>query len=1043
MPEHTKNEFDQVIYRQRVKKVGGTTRYVNGTIGNDGSNGLKPHKPMKTIPAAILESESWDNIYVFDGIYTESIIVSVKNLIIHGESEAGTIIAPAATVNVITLTEPNIILENLKVVFPTGVGGTSAISFGSDHNTFRNVWLVNAGNDGWGFVTTAGDEQLIEDCRVDGFMNQMNMVSGNRHIIRRNILSLAGAGGINIYIDSTNGCRVYENDCDGAGAGTGINSTDNTNNVYFNNNMFDHGAGNNALENSANNLWRANYYDDCAPDIDNDGYGDSPYDVGNPAGTDWDHRPIPIYRGWLGIAGGAGGGIATYGSKEIFDSFEYPSDASLQARWIEGGDAGNPTRSATSYYGQYAMQTVIGAGSGYLYRSLTSRNMKSLANITIAAQSNNAGDTFRFTLYDSVGNYSYWTQTITLAATYLGNDFEIPIHSARTGGSATPVDLEDIVEIRLAELVAGSTYLFDLITFEGLVSGDIEEINYGDSVYVDDGGTDSTDYPYGTPTHPTLTLANGAIIAAARNLHSMHVQGLHAVDYSIAGYEILGTTGPSAFTTITGAAGINNANCTFEKCLLTGVLNGFSYFERDCVLYDVTGLDGFIRNCDLGGSITFADPSLAYIDLNKTTTQQGPITVVCTNIGAGDNVRFHNFSGTMTLTNLTNATAVIRIYASDGSNITVAASCTAGRIEIFGNCNIINTSATATVLRRTINAEVMRTLVYDNFNDNLYGYDWNAFTVGGSTAITEAGGKLKFANNGLGTTGESYAVSAYQYPRNIVVEAEIQVVDGHAAVDGEHAEAYIELYDDATHFIKFGPYRDETEGINSRGYIQRSGAVVDADATDIDTDNHAYKIVVASDMMYFYIDNVEVYAYQWGIVGGYENFQVRLGAATEIDADVIDARFDEFQISAFDRRMEQIWHTLDVDFNTMWVTIDQIFDQVNAILVTTETGGVVSTNGAAEVDVYINDTPAGVYKPLILKIWFTNQSAGETVVIREKYRIADGDGLELVDEETFAGLQDPVLKVIDLDPTRFGVAVTIAKTVGVDKGYKWEVIYDI
>jgi len=123
--------------------------------------------------------------------------------------------------------------------------------------------------------------------------------------------------------------------------------------------------------------------------------------------------------------------------------------------------------------------------------------------------------------------------------------------------------------------------------------------------------------------------------------------------------------------------------------------------------------------------------------------------------------------------------------------------------------------------------------------------------------------------------------------------------------------------------------------------------------------------------------------------------------------------------------------------------VGHVFDIVNAILTLTETGGVVSTSGAAEVDVYINNAPAGVYKPLILKIWFTNQTAAETVVIREKYRIEAGGGFIKADWDTFAGVQDPLLKNIQLDPTRFGVQVTIAKTAGADRDYKWEVIYDI
>ena len=162
-------------------------------------------------------------------------------------------------------------------------------------------------------------------------------------------------------------------------------------------------------------------------------------------------------------AGGYSGDI------EIFDSFEYPTVAALRSVWIEGGGAGDPTRSVTAYEGQYSMQTVVAVSVGHIYRLLPTRNMKTLASIGIASQSSAGGDTFRFTLYDSDGNYSYFTQTCNgVANTWTYHN--INPHSTPDGGSATPADLSDIVEIRLANLTASSTYKFDFIRFSSLVA---------------------------------------------------------------------------------------------------------------------------------------------------------------------------------------------------------------------------------------------------------------------------------------------------------------------------------------------------------------------------------------------------------------------------------------------------------------------------------------------------------------------------------------------------------------------------------------------
>jgi len=122
--------------------------------------------------------------------------------------------------------------------------------------------------------------------------------------------------------------------------------------------------------------------------------------------------------------------------------------------------------------------------------------------------------------------------------------------------------------------------------------------------------------------------------------------------------------------------------------------------------------------------------------------------------------------------------------------------------------------------------------------------------------------------------------------------------------------------------------------------------------------------------------------------------------------------------------------------------ITPIFDIVNAILTLTETGGTLTTDGT-EQDIYINNAPAGVFSPKIIQLDFTNQTAGETVVIREYYRISSVGALIKKDEVTFAGVQDPLLRNVTLEPNRFGIQVTIEKTAGTNRAYPWEAIYKI
>ena len=168
---------------------------------------------------------------------------------------------------------------------------------------------------------------------------------------------------------------------------------------------------------------------------------------------------------------GAGGDYS--GDIEIWDSFEYPSNASLQAKWKESGGADAPIRVAFgSFYQQYSMYVNIIAIAGEVHRSFfASKDIGVLHNISIAVNTFLAADSFQFTLYDTKGNYSYWTRTTAAGNTW--EIFNIDPHSTPTGDGGTPVDLDDVIEIRLANLTAGNAYMFDLIKFESLVASKI------------------------------------------------------------------------------------------------------------------------------------------------------------------------------------------------------------------------------------------------------------------------------------------------------------------------------------------------------------------------------------------------------------------------------------------------------------------------------------------------------------------------------------------------------------------------------------------
>ena len=142
----------------------------------------------------------------------------------------------------------------------------------------------------------------------------------------------------------------------------------------------------------------------------------------------------------------------------------------------------------------------------------------------------------------------------------------------------------------------------------------------------------------------------------------------------------------------------------------------------------------------------------------------------------------------------------------------------------------------------------------------------------------------------------------------------------------------------------------------------------------------------------------------------------------------------------------------DTDLLLLIAIIDAIVDEIledtdairevtDAEAILTEVAGQITTDDSEQV-IYMNNAPAGVFRPICAKVNFWNQTATETVILRTYYRIAVGGAMALQDEVTYAGAQDPELINIDLEPNRYGVMITIEHTVGTNRAYDWEIFYE-
>ena len=133
---------------------------------------------------------------------------------------------------------------------------------------------------------------------------------------------------------------------------------------------------------------------------------------------------------------------------------------------------------------------------------------------------------------------------------------------------------------------------------------------------------------------------------------------------------------------------------------------------------------------------------------------------------------------------------------------------------------------------------------------------------------------------------------------------------------------------------------------------------------------------------------------------------------------------------------------LQVDVDAILEDTDAIREVTDSEAILTETSGSITTT-AAEQNVYVNIAPAGVFRPVCFKIDMTNQTATETVVLRTYYQIAPGGALVLEDTVTYAGVISPELITVDLEPNRYGIAITLQNTaIGTHRAYDWEVFYE-
>lgn len=187
---------------------------------------------------------------------------------------------------------------------------------------------------------------------------------------------------------------------------------------------------------------------------------------------------------------------------------------------------------------------------------------------------------------------------------------------------------------------------------------------------------------------------------------------------------------------------------------------------------------------------------------------------------------------------------------------------------------------------------------FDGFADaSLEADRWGTATTTGTVAVTEAAGYLQIAYTAGGTAGYGKVTSQRRFGWQTAVVSNFAFTTGSGGGDGDHAEGYLTVYKDATHYIKFGGYRDTSEGTNRMAclrYNMGSGeTVLDTAGTAMDAASHMFGIVILDNHAVLYLDNVVVYDIP---TTNFTNYYVQMEGIVQNDADSMVLRFYDIKV---------------------------------------------------------------------------------------------------------------------------------------------------
>lgn len=217
----------------------------------------------------------------------------------------------------------------------------------------------------------------------------------------------------------------------------------------------------------------------------------------------------------------------------------------------------------------------------------------------------------------------------------------------------------------------------------GLISSPLVEYSaFQNGVWIDPtNGVSGTVFPTGTPQQPVNNLADAKIIADYRGFKTIFVVNeLHLIgSYDFSDFNFNGQS--HSTNSIIVDTSVDVTNCVFTDLQVSGVFDGNSEFNN-CVVNDATYINGHIHNSGLIGTIKLDGGNDGIISNCVTVDPYDPPII---DMGStGQNLALPNYSGLLTIKNLSGTTEFVGIGMNSGEVVLDSTTVTGGIIHIAG-----------------------------------------------------------------------------------------------------------------------------------------------------------------------------------------------------------------------------------------------------------------------------------------------------------------------------------------------------------------------